>query len=81
MCSICHTNPCLSRCPNASEPMTVTVCYYCGEPIVSGDKYLQNNGDDYCEACIENMSRDELINLFGGEWKIAEEEDWNEYDR
>lgn len=73
MCEICYMNPCAAQCPNAEEPIAVSFCEICGEPIIPGDEYASVDGADYCEACIWNMTCKEMISLFGGEWKIAVE--------
>ncbi len=52
MCECCHRNPCLPRCPNASEPPIVYKCSCCGEPIYEGDTYYDIDDDAWCEDCI-----------------------------
>ncbi len=73
MCQICHLNPCAAQCPNAPEPAAISVCEICGEPIILGDTYAAFDGADYCGTCIWNMTSNEIVSLFGGEWKIAVE--------
>lgn len=75
MCQICSMSRCSSGCPNAPEPQRVTTCHLCREPIVPGDEYARINGLDYCENCIDDMPYCELVQLFGGEWNTAREED------
>ncbi len=75
MCAECRMTPCHPRCPNAPNPPAVTTCHRCGEDIVPGYEYARIDGLDYCEACIEDMPHKELVELMGGEWKTASEED------
>lgn len=73
MCSICHHSPCLSRCPNAPDPLAVFHCYRCGEAIYPGDEYASIDGVEYCESCVDDMPYCELVPLLGGEWKTVQE--------
>ena len=58
MCEICHSAPCLSRCPNAPEPKTVFECSGCGGMILEGDYYWEIMNEQWCEACISNARRE-----------------------
>lgn len=75
MCEECHCSPCLSGCPNASDPPTVARCHRCGEAIIPGDEYAVINGMPFCECCIDDMSYCELITLCGHDWRTASKED------
>jgi len=75
MCSLCNSSPCVSRCPNAPEPIAVATCDYCHESIYRGEEYGEINGKAYCESCLEIMPYSEMIELFGGKWRLAEEPD------
>ena len=72
MCQVCRHSPCLSGCPNAPDPPTVTKCRKCGESITPGYEYARIDGLDYCEECIDSMPYCELIPLLGGEWKTVQ---------
>lgn len=73
MCSICGHNPCLPGCPNAPEPKAVHRCSECGDGIYEGDRYLEVGGDFYCEYCLDDMSKETLLDICGYEMKTAEE--------
>ena len=81
MCSICHMSPCPAGCPNAPDPPGVTTCVRCGEAVRVGEEYARIDGLDYCKDCIEDMPYSELVELMGGEWRSAHEEDiYDGYD-
>lgn len=71
MCSICHQNPCLPRCPNAEEPKAVHMCKRCGEDIIKGDLFFRIGDEYYCEDCLEEMPVVEVLSLVGEELSIA----------
>ncbi len=76
MCDICMRSPCDPRCPNAPNPPTVYTCKYCGEPIVSGDEYLELDGDHYhMDDCASNVAVPLLLEKCGATKGIAEEDD------
>ncbi len=75
MCEICRRSPCDARCPNAPEPRAIYKCEYCGEGITSGEKYLEYNGEYYHLDCIEEMSGDEIAEMFGCSVETADEDD------
>ena len=52
MCTLCHYNPCDSRCPNAPDPPIFAHCHECGEEIYDGDEYFEIDEHCYCEACV-----------------------------
>lgn len=54
MCEICRQHPCHPRCPNAPDPVIVTYCACCGEPIREGYEYYEVEGKDYCEDCADH---------------------------
>lgn len=78
MCDICRHMPCLSGCPNEEEPEEITVCESCGEEICVGDRYCVIENGAYCEACIDDMSKTELMMLLGINMLTAEAGDWSE---
>ena len=81
MCHTCYMSKCPSGCPNAPAPPRVTTCAKCGCSITPGDEYARIDGLDYCEGCIDEMTYSEVIELLGGEWKTASEEDiYDGYD-
>lgn len=77
MCMICHQAPCHPSCPNAPDPPTVYTCKYCGEPIVSGDEYLELDGDYYhLDDCAFDAAVPLLLNKFGATKGVAEVDPW-----
>lgn len=53
MCKICHSSPCLRRCPNY-QPKIVFYCDCCEKPIYEGDPCYTPGDNAYCEDCIVN---------------------------
>lgn len=47
-------------------------CVKCKEPIYAGDKYIDFDGKIYCEHCVFFMGADEVFNMFGYFYMIAE---------
>lgn len=62
MCSVCMSNPCNSRCPNAEEEKTVHICMNCGEDIYEGDDYYDIDGEAWCEECIKDCKKTAELN-------------------
>jgi hypothetical protein len=52
MCDVCLHFPCLSGCPNASDPLVVHECIHCGADIYEGNDYFNIDGEPWCEECI-----------------------------
>lgn len=75
MCEICHQSPCHPRCPYADEPANIGSCEKCGEPIFVEDYFAEIDGVYYCDNCLDNMSYGEIIELCGGEYRVATEND------
>lgn len=50
-------------------PRSAVMCAYCGEEIEEGEIFLSINGDEYCEACADDMTFNELVRRAGGSWK------------
>ncbi len=73
MCLICMHSPCLSGCPNASEPMPAKHCSSCGKSIFPGDEYADIDGNPLCEECLADLPLCILIPKMGGEWKTVQE--------
>ena len=71
MCSECNLSVCSSRCPNAPEVKATYKCIKCGEEIYEGDKFFDSNEGEICEACMEDMSVQEILNLFNERLKTA----------
>lgn len=65
MCAICRQVPCHPRCPNAPEPEPVHRCRNCGYGIFPGDEFLDSPDGCICKDCLDDMSLEELIGLFG----------------
>ena len=74
MCAVCGFNPCVSRCPNAPEPIAVHICSWCKEPIFIGDEYIDTSEGPVCRECIEGMTIQEFMELIGETFKEAKEE-------
>lgn len=83
MCAICHSSPCNSRCPNASEAIAIDDCYLCDEPIREGEEYFTIGGVAICSSCagritvatlsdITGLDTKEIIYELGGEEKVGE---------
>lgn len=54
MCDICRQHPCHPRCPNAEEPKVKEICSICHEGIYIGDKYIENDKNEYAHFdCID----------------------------
>ena len=51
--------------------LTSVRCKKCGEYLQAGDRFLDINGG-ICEECLDLMTAEEIINLFGEEYVIAE---------
>ena len=72
MCNICLKNPCDYRCPNYSPTHIRIYCCECGEEILIGDQYIENDNGEYkhfdcvCRIC-------DLLNWLGYEIKNMEE--------
>lgn len=71
MCEICRQIPCDSRCPAAPEIVPIHQCGICGEGIYEGDKYFQDGSSDICEECMDDISAEEMLKLFGESLKTA----------
>lgn len=75
MCKECGHYKCTGGCPNY-EPKVFDYCEKCGEAIHAGDNYLNGLDGFYCEECIEDMTKEELIELLGFEMKAARVEEY-----
>lgn len=71
MCSECLMSPCHPRCPNALEPTPIFRCRVCGEGIYEGDKYFDDGNSEICSECMDDMSVEEMLELFGETMKTA----------
>ena len=73
MCYECHLGVCDPRCPNASQEESdeCVECVECGEVIEEGDKYFNSSEGPICEACMEDMSTEEILELFGEQLTTA----------
>ncbi len=75
MCSICHCNPCHSRCPNYILPKVSHYCSICGEGIYDGEEYIENNnGECRHYDCFYGIR--ELLEWLGYEVKTMEKEQY-----
>lgn len=61
MCKLCNYYPCHPQCPNYELPKAEKYCSICGDGIYFGDKYLQNDDNEYahvdCFDCNEELVR------------------------
>lgn len=76
MCAICHQSPCDCRCPNAPEPAALYTCAECGEGILQGDEYVEENGKKYHIDCLDGMNIKGVLKVFGIDVKTAEAGEW-----
>lgn len=66
MCDLCLQNPCHPRCPNYRIPKAIHYCSICGNGILDGEEYIQNNNDEYRHyECFYGMR--ELLEWLGYE--------------
>ena len=73
MCSLCRQNPCHPRCPNYDpEQDAVYTCAECGEPILSGEEYIDTLSGQIHRECAEEMSLSELLRALGETIQTAE---------
>lgn len=75
MCAMCGSYPCVSRCPNAPEPVPVYKCCKCGDGIHDGEKYYDGPEGHVCECCLEDMTAREFMKLIGETLSTAEKEE------
>ncbi|PWM78363.1 MAG: hypothetical protein DBY41_08860 [Clostridium sp.] len=75
MCSVCMSNPCHPRCPNAPEPEPVYTCNKCGYGIFDGDKFFDGPEGYICEECLDDMTSDEILEMFGEKLQTAQKEE------
>ena len=72
MCEECRQTYCPTGCPNVPEPPIVLRCSICGEPIYAGELYVEEL--DLCAACLDALSRQQILDLFGYGLVAAEAE-------
>ena len=75
MCDLCGSYPCVHNCPNSHGPIDVFRCCMCGEYVTSGEWYVKLNGKRYHEECIEQLGTTDLVELVGGEFAEARDDD------
>lgn len=72
MCNICLKNPCDYRCPNYSPTHTGIYCCDCGEEILIGEQYIENDNGEYMHFdCVYGIR--DLLEWLGYEIKKMEE--------
>lgn len=72
MCMICQRSPCDSRCPNAPDPVPILNCRECGEGIFQEDEYLETLSGPICKNCLEDMTVEEMLKIFGERLSVAQ---------
>ena len=68
MYDICGHLPSLSRCPNYIVPKTSHYCSICGEGILNGEEYIENDDCEYAHWECVDYGRD-LAKFLGYEIK------------
>ena len=71
MCSVCLSNPCNSRCPNADEPIPKYLCKECRRGINTGEKYFLTENGRICKECLDDMTPEEILGLVDEKLEIA----------
>lgn len=72
MCMVCGRLPCDSRCPNVPDPIPVLTCRECGEGIFQEDEYLETLSGAICKSCLEDMTVEEVLEIFGERLSVAQ---------
>lgn len=67
MCDICGHIPCVSRCPNYIAPKATHYCHVCGEGILDGEEYIENDDGEYIH--YDCPTTRELVGFLGYEIK------------
>lgn len=72
MCSLCHKNPCHNKCPNYIPLKAKHYCSVCGDGILDGEEYIENNDGEYRHYdCFYGMR--DLLEWLGYEIKTMED--------
>lgn len=58
--------------PDIRPSRIVCTCAECGEPIQIGEQYIDIDGDCYCEFCIDDMTKNEVLELAGLTFQTAD---------
>ena len=58
--------------PEERASRTVGRCCDCECAIQIGDKYIDIDGDFYCEYCVDDMTRQDLLEKVGYPFMIAD---------
>ena len=56
MCRECNSFPCKANCPYNDRfyPQRICFrCHECGEPIYEDDLYMEFDGVEICQSCID----------------------------
>ena len=66
-------NACFRRWRNkrTMEHVPLMRCKECGEGIYEGDEYYDTGNGGICKECIEDMTANELFDLFGESYSVA----------
>lgn len=59
MCNTCNRVPHAQCCPDSDEfyPQRICYrCYECGEPIYEDDLYMDYDGVQICQSCIDELT-------------------------
>ena len=72
MCSICGFTKCPSSCPNYVAPKSYHYCSVCGDGILEGEEYIENENGEYRHwECFDGMR--DLLEWLGYEIKTMED--------
>ena len=58
MCIECRMTPCHSMCPNSEYPRRIFICSECGHDICEGEDYLDYLGEQLCNSCVEELTKE-----------------------
>lgn len=73
MCELCLKTPCIDpRCPGYIPPRAKCHCSFCGEGIIDGDEYIENENGEYRHyECFSDLR--ELLEWLGYEIRTMED--------
>ena len=63
MCSMCGRVFCAPSCPNADEQEVFGRCDVCGDDILSGEEFVNIEGDKIHHACLTIADLLEMLDV------------------